>query len=174
MAYLLTGILTYILVPEDFLEANNEDETIGSKICKMLKIIKAFMKKNVSNILLVFDFCFIDNQTSMIVFWIPHFFRQSGFSYAATWIALTYPAGTMIGSFVVNPLLKKCPKHIPKFTIVLLALEMLCFLGVILLDMVAENLAFYILFLVFAYIFLVSPYSRAASTEISERTDSKR
>lgn len=140
----------------------------------MLKIIKEYLKKNVSNILLVFDFCFIDNQTSMIVFWIPHFFRQTGFGMYAAWIALTYPGGTMVGSFIVNPLLKKCPQYIPIFTSILLFFESLCLLGVILLDPIEQNLAFYIILLAFAYIFLISPYSRAASTEISERTESKR
>lgn len=140
----------------------------------MLKIVKAYYKKNASNVILAAEFSFKDSQTSMIVFWIPYFFRESGFDSTSTWIALTYPVGAMVGSIIMNPLLKKCPEYAPIFTTFLLFGESLCFLGVILLDPVMSNLPFFIVLLASAYILQIAPFSRASSTEISERTETKR
>ena len=75
----------------------------------MLKIIKEYYKKNASNVLLACEFSFKDSQASLVVFWVFYYFNKTGFEFAATWIAMAYPIGTMIGSFLVNPLLKKCP-----------------------------------------------------------------
>ena len=43
----------------------------------------------------------------------------------------------------------------------------------ILLEPVESNLASYIVLLIFAYIFFIAPYSRSASTDVTERTQSK-
>lgn len=174
MAYLISGILTLLLVPESLLERENPDEVLATKICNMLKIVKAYYKKNASNVILAAEFSVKDSQTSMIVFWIPYFFSHSGFDSASTWIALAYPVGTMIGAFTMNPLLKKCPSYVPIFTTLLLFGECSCFLGVILLDTVMSNLPFFIILLTAAYMLQIAPFSRTSSTEISERTETKR
>ena len=54
MIYLFTGILTCIIVPESIItDDGSEDQTIGEKICSMFSILKSYLKRNISNIILV-------------------------------------------------------------------------------------------------------------------------
>ena len=86
-----------------------ENQTIGEKICSMFKILKEYLKRNISNIILVLEYCFIDNQPIMIVYWVPFFFMESGFGFLATWIALSYPIGVCLGAFTMVPLVGAFP-----------------------------------------------------------------
>lgn len=74
MIYLLTGILTCIIVPEKTMSKNSNEETTGEKICNVLSGLKNYYKRDSSNVLLLLEYCFLDTQGAMSVYWIPFFF----------------------------------------------------------------------------------------------------
>ena len=69
--------------------------------------MKVYYSRNLSNVLLLLEYCFIDNISNMVVYWVPFFFMAVGFGFNATWVALSYPIGVALGSFIISPLLNR-------------------------------------------------------------------
>ena len=125
MIYLFTGIVTCFFVPEKKIDFDGEDEnlTTGQKICSIMKTMKVYYGRKASNIILLVEYCFIDSQSAMVVYWVPFFFMQMGFGYTAIWIALSYPAGQIFGSLTLIPLVNHLnKKFIPIATSIILLL----------------------------------------------------
>lgn len=61
--------------------------------------------------------------TFVFIFWCPYYFIKEGFApLSASYIALTLPVGTAIGSITIIPLLSLCPNYIYIGTIILMFL----------------------------------------------------
>ena len=78
----------------------------------ILKTLKRYYSRKGSNVVLLFEYCFLDNQANIIVYWVPFFFMKSGFGFDAIWVALSYPIGVIIGSFTICPLVNICTERI--------------------------------------------------------------
>ena len=78
LIYLFTGILVCALIPEQLVRKEEEIEgrTFSQKTCEIFQTLKNFYQRRGSNILLLFDYCLLDNQTSSIVFWVPFYFEK--------------------------------------------------------------------------------------------------
>ena len=76
MIYLFTGILTCIVVPEKTMTAqeSEEEQGTGRKICSVLSGLKNYYIRHRSNVFLLLEYCFLDTQGAMSVYWIPFFF----------------------------------------------------------------------------------------------------
>ena len=155
-------------------EEEIEDKTFGEKFCEIFQTLKNFFQRKGSNVVLLFDYCFLDNQTSSIVYWVPFFFAQEGFGFDSTWMVFSYSIGTSIGSLTINPLLKFYPGAAPIATIFLLLFECCCFLAVYFIERDHESLGVFVALYGIAAICLISPYSRSASTEVGERVENDR
>ena len=136
LIYFFTGILVCAFIPEQLVrrEGETEGQTFSEKTCEIFQILKNFFQRKGSNVILLFDYCFLDNQTSSIVYWAPFYFMKLGFGYNATWMVFSYSVGTSLGSLTINPLLKCFPSIASVATVVLLVLECACFLTVYLID----------------------------------------
>ena len=128
MIYLLTGILTCVIVPEQRIEMEGEeaDMTAGRKVCIVMKTLKDYYRRNASNALLLVEYSFVDNQGAMIVYWMAYFFMRVGFGFNAAWIALGYPIGAAIGSFTTSPLVNAFPSYAPLSVSIILFLVCIC------------------------------------------------
>ena len=172
LIYFFTGILVCAFIPEQLVRREEtEGKTLSEKTCEIFQTLKGFFQRRTSNILLLFDYCFLDNQTSSIVYWAPFYFMQLEFGYDATWMVFSYSIGTSLGSLTINPLLKFFPKIASPTTIILLMLECTCFLIVYFVEKDIENLGAFIALFGLASVFLISPYSRSASTEVGDRVE---
>ena len=129
MLYLTTGLLTYALVPEQHIDIDNQEAelSIAGKTCLILKMLKGYYKRKASNVLVLVEYCFIDNQGAMIVYWMAYFFIRVGFGFDAPWVALGYPLGAAVGSFTTSPLVNLFPTYAPLTTSILLFLVCLLY-----------------------------------------------
>ena len=166
LIYLFTGILVCALVPEQLVRKEEEIEgkTFSEKTCEIFQTLKNFYQRKGSNILLLFDYCLLDNQTSSIVFWVPFFFEKEGFGFDATWMVFSYSIGTSVGALIINPLLKIFPSKASPATVFLLSFECCCLFSVYLIDKEKLNLGAFITLFGLASVLLISPASRSAST----------
>ena len=173
LIYLFTGILVCAFIPEQLVkrEEETEEKTFCEKTCEIFQTLKNFFQRKGSNVILLFDYCFLDNQTSSIVYWAPFFFMKMGFGYNATWMVFSYSVGTSLGSLTINPLLKYFPRIASVATVILLTLECTCFLIVYFIEKIEEHLGAFIALFGLASVFLISPYSRSASTEVGDRVE---
>ena len=97
-----------------------------------------------------------------------------GFSFQASWIVFSYSVGTCLGSLLINPLLRCFPKAASVITIILLILEFCCLFVVYFIDKEEENLRYFILLFGLVAVFFISPFSRSASSEVTDRTENER
>ena len=138
----------------------------------MMETLGQYLKRNISNVILIFQYCFIDNQPIMVVYWVPFFFMKSGFGFLATWIAVSYPIGVCLGSFTMTPLVGAFPTRAPILTTLFLLIQTICFLCFWFIELEEENFGKFIALLGIASIFIIAPYSRAGQTDVLERTTS--
>ena len=176
LIYLFTGILVCAVIPEQLVRSEEEtqEQTFGEKTCEIFQTLKGFYQRKGSNVLLLFDYCFLENHISSIVYWSAYFFAAEGLGFDATWILFTYSIGNSIGSLTINPLLKCFPNIASTATVIFLTLECGCLVGVLFIERKVENLGLFIVLFGLASILLISPFSRSVSTEVAERVESDR
>ena len=136
--------------------------------------MKNFYQRKGSNIILLFDYCLLDNQTLLIVFWVPFFFEKEGLGFDATWILFSYSIGTSMGALIINPILKIFPEKAHATTVFLLFMESCCLCSVYFIERDKQNLGIFIILFGLASIMLISPSSRSISTEVVERAENDR
>ena len=124
--------------------------------------------------MLLLEYCFIDNQANMIVYWVPFFFMKAGFGFDATWIALSYPIGVLIGSFTVCPFVNYFAAYAGILVSVILFLESVCSGIFWFIELEEENLVIFIVLLGLASMFWISPYSRSSQVDVLERVTSSK
>ena len=137
-------------------------------------MLKGYYKRKVSNILVLIEYCFIDNQGAMIVYWMAYFFIRVGFGFNATWVALGYPLGAAVGSFTTSPLVNLFPTYAPLTTSVLLFLVCLLYNMFWLFELQEENLAIFAVLTGLASMLWICPFTRLPQTDVLERVQSQK
>ena len=176
MIYFLIGVLTCIIVPEKRIEtdAEEDNQSVLEKTRQILKTLKNYYKRQASNVILLMEYCFIDSQGAMIVYWVPFFFMKVGFGFDATWVALSYPIGVAIGSFSTSPLINYFSNYANLITTFILFLECICAGIFWFIDLKEENLIIFVVLLGLASVFWIGPYTRLAQGDVIDRVKSSK
>lgn len=127
--YFATSIVAYFLVPEEYLP----EEQLGpcELASNMIDIMKVFYKRKVSNVLNLIDFCFLENQMFILLFWLPYYFNKLGYGYSSSYIALAYPICIVFGTIIFHPITEKFPRHNGLINSILIALSFLSFFAML-------------------------------------------
>ena len=124
LIYMFTGILVCAFIPEQFLRGEEETEgkTFSENTCEIFQTLKNFYQRKGSNVLIMFEYCFLENHISSVLYWSTYFFAAEGLGKDSSWILFAFSVGTSIGSLTINPFLKHFPKLAPLGTTTLLLL----------------------------------------------------
>ena len=125
--------------------------------------MKIYYRRKASNIVHLFDLCFLENQIFVLLFWLAFYFNKIGYGYSSTAIAIAYPISIVLGSFVFNPLIAKLSRYTRLITTSLLSLAFFSFFGILFLGSEEYELYIYIGLVGFGCFFYIAPYSRSIS-----------
>ena len=168
--YLVTAILTYVLVPEEYLP-EREYQGVWEYASSMAKIMKGYYGRKTSNWLNLLDFIFLDNQLYIVLFWAVFYFSKLGYGYTSSMIASVFPACMVLGTLVLQFVLGKHLAQKPFITVILVGLNFLTFMMLLVLGNDQSEVPIYMILLGCGAFVWVVPFIRSFTVDVSERAE---
>ena len=159
--------LTYKFITE--VEIQNEQASVCEGVLANWEILKQHYKRQKSNVLLCIDYCFQDNLLFVFLFWVPYYFMKEGFAEKAALIGICFPAGSLIGSLALTPIVALCERY-AAFITSFLFLKVPIFASFFFIQPTVDNFAIYAILFLVTFTLQIVAQSRLSTTEVTEKS----